>query len=248
MGMLRPLGIALAISALAVLPAGAVEKGGLLTAPRLDGVINRGAGRSVALTFDACPRPPGAVSFDPKIIEILRREKVPATIFVSGQWAVKHAAVLKDLAADPLFEIGNHGHNHTHMAGQPAAVNRRELARAQEAILRITGRAPKVWRPPYGEVDTTAVSAAASLGLHTINFSLASGDPDARLSARRIARAVVENAKPGSIVVMHVNGNGLRTSEALPEMIEGLRRRGFALVQAGTFVAQAPPVASAVSR
>ena len=245
--MFRALCHAAVLCAAAAVPAYALEKGGLEKAPQVAGVINHGHGRTVALTFDACPRPKDTAGYDPAVIEVLRREKVPATIFVSGLWAAAHAEILKALAADPLFEIGNHGHRHEHMAGLALAADRRELARAQETIQRIAGRAPTVWRPPYGEVDTTAVRAAASLGLTTIDFSLASGDPDKRISARRLTQAVVENARPGSIIVFHVNGNGVHTAEALPGVIDGLRKRGFTFVQAGSYVT-APEEANAKTR
>lgn len=235
---------ALAASALiiaAALPADAVEKGGRIHPETIEGVVNRGAADAVALTFDACPRPTGVESYDAAIIDVLRKEKVPATLFISGQWALKHPDIVKDLAADPLFEIAAHGHRHANMRGQSEAASRAELAKAQAVLTRITGKAPGMWRPPYGEVDTAAVAAATSLGLRTVNFSLSSGDPDKRISAKRLVRGVVENARKGSIVVMHMNGNGVHTAEALPAMIAGLRKRGFSFVKVSEFLPAGNP-------
>lgn len=237
--MTRSVRGALAASALiiaAATTAAAVEKGGRIKPEPIEGVVNRGHADAIALTFDACPRPSGAEAYDAAIIEVLRKEKVPATLFISGQWALKHPEIVKDLAADPLFEIAAHGHKHTNMRGQTEAANRAELAKAQAVLTRITGTAPAMWRPPYGEVDTAAVSAATSLGLRTVNFSLSSGDPDKRISAKRLVRGVVENARKGSIVVMHMNGNGVHTAAALPEIITGLKKRGFAFVKVSEFL------------
>jgi hypothetical protein len=44
---------------------------------------------------------------------------------------------------------------------------------------------------------------------------------------------VVAHAKGGSIVVFHMNENGPHTAEALPEVVKGLREKGFELVTVG---------------
>lgn len=240
---------ALAASAFifAATTAAAVEQGGRITPETIEGVINRGRADAVALTFDACPRPAAAEAYDAAVIDVLRREKVPATLFISGQWALTHPDIVKDLAADPLFEIAAHGHKHKHMLGQSEADNRAELAKAQAVLARITGKTPALWRPPYGEVDTAAVAAATSLGLKTVNFSLASGDPDKRISAKRLVRGVVENARKGSIIVMHMNGNGVHTAEALPAIIAGLKGRGFAFAKVSELIPAGKPTSKKVA-
>jgi len=82
-------------------------------------------------------------------------------------------------------------------------------------------------------VDERLAKLAAEAGLVTVQYDIASGDPDPGLSAKRIARSVVNGAKGGSIVVFHMNRNGARTAEALPEIIAGLREKGFELVTVG---------------
>ena len=71
----------------------------------------------IALTFDACGGPRGG-RVDTVLIEFLRKEKIPATLFISGSWIDAKPAVFKMLAADPLFEIENHG-----LAHKPCSVN-----------------------------------------------------------------------------------------------------------------------------
>jgi peptidoglycan/xylan/chitin deacetylase (PgdA/CDA1 family) len=82
-------------------------------------------------------------------------------------------------------------------------------------------------------VDERLAKLASQAGLVTVQYDIASGDPDPGLSAKRIARAVVNDARGGSIVVFHMNENGLRTAEALPEIIKGLREKGFELATVG---------------
>jgi peptidoglycan/xylan/chitin deacetylase (PgdA/CDA1 family) len=186
----------------------------------------------VALTFDACPTGRDD-EYDERVIEALITEKVPATLFMSGRWVEKNAGRAKFLADQPQFEIANHAFWHPHMLEKDDERIVRELRRTQAVIKKATGRGPKYFRPPFGEVDERLATLASQAGLVTIQYDIASGDPDPGLSAKRIARAVVEEAKGGSIVVLHMNRNGVRTAEALPEIVKGLREKGFDLVTVG---------------
>src|SRR5512139_174399 len=188
--------------------------------------------KHVALTFDACPtgRPE---EYDERVIEVLVREEVPATLFLSGRWVEKNEGTAKSLAARPQFEIANHAFWHPHMLEKDDERILRELKRTQAIIRKVTGKRPTYFRPPFGEVDERLAKLAAQAGLVTVQYDIASGDPDPGLSAKRIARKVVEEAKGGSIVVFHMNRNGIRTAEALPEIVKGLREKGFELVTVG---------------
>ena len=61
----------------------------------------------IAFTFDACGgRHSG---YNKKLIEYLRKEQIPATLFITGLWIEKNKETFAELAKDPLFEIENHG-------------------------------------------------------------------------------------------------------------------------------------------
>jgi peptidoglycan/xylan/chitin deacetylase (PgdA/CDA1 family) len=109
----------------------------------------------------------------------------------------------------------------------------RELKRTQTIIRKTTGKSPTYLRPPYGEVDERVAKLAKAAGLVTIQYDIASGDPDAGLSPGKIERAVLRDAKGGSIIVFHMNGKGVHTAEMLPAIIKGLREKGFTLVTVG---------------
>ena len=188
--------------------------------------------KKIALTFDACPTSK-VDEYDEKVIEVLVREKVPATLFMSGRWVEKNTDTVKSLAANPQFEIANHAFWHPHMLEKDDERILRELKRTQDIIRKVTGKRPKYFRPPFGEVDERLVKLAAQAGLVTVQYDIASGDPDPGLSTKRIIRGVVAEAKGGSIVVFHMNENGPRTHEALPEVIKQLREKGYELVTVG---------------
>jgi peptidoglycan-N-acetylglucosamine deacetylase len=194
--------------------------------------------KKIALTFDACPTV-REDEYDEKVVDVLVREKVPATLFMSGRWVEKNKDIAKLLAVNPQFEIANHAYWHPHMLEKDDERILRELKRTQDIIGKVTGKRPKYFRPPFGEVDERLARLAAEAGLVTVQYDIASGDPDPGLSAKRIIRGIVGEAKGGSIVVFHMNKNGARTAEVLPEVIKQLREKGFELVTLGEMLATA---------
>jgi peptidoglycan/xylan/chitin deacetylase (PgdA/CDA1 family) len=190
--------------------------------------------RTVALTFDACSTR-DVSKYDERITQELIAEKTPATIFLGGSWAREEAVHVRELARHPeLFELENHTYTHPHMpAVKDDARVRQELLRTQAEVQALTGRIPLLWRPPYGEYDARVVRIAAELGLITIEYDLASGDPDQHATKEKLVEWVLKKVQPGSIVVMHINHRRFHTSEALPGIVQGLRARGYQLVTVG---------------
>jgi peptidoglycan/xylan/chitin deacetylase (PgdA/CDA1 family) len=186
----------------------------------------------IALTFDACPTSLQE-EYDEKVIEILVREKIPATLFLSGRWVEKNQEQVKFLASQPQFEIANHAFWHPHLLEKDDGRILRELKRTQAIIKKLSGKTPRYFRPPYGEVDERVAHIAKAAGLTTIQYDIASGDPDEGLSPQRILRSVLRDAKGGSIIVFHMNRKGVHTAEILPDIIAGLRKKGFTLVTVG---------------
>jgi peptidoglycan/xylan/chitin deacetylase (PgdA/CDA1 family) len=201
--------------------------------------------KRIALTFDACSTR-DVSKYDERITQELIAAHAPATIFLGGSWAKEEAAHVKELAANSLFELGNHSYTHPHMTAIQDEVRiRRELQRTQAEIHALTGLTPKLFRPPYGEYDHRLIRIAAELGLTTVEYDLASGDPDGHATKERLIHWVLSKAQSGSIVVMHINHRRFHTAEALPWIISGLRERGFELVTVGELIkAQDEKVAS----
>ena len=185
--------------------------------------------KRIAITFDACSSPHTS-QVDKKVVQILVDNQIPATLFLGGKWALDQPQEARYLASIPFFEIANHPFHHPHLTRMSAVAIKRELLKAQNAIESVTGVRPRYFRAPYGEYNGTLVRTAAALGLTTIQFDLASGDPDKRITADRLSHWVIHKAKSGSIVVMHINTHGWHTAEALPTIIKKLRAEGYAFV------------------
>ena len=79
-------------------------------------------------------------------------------------------------------------------------------------------------------------------GLLAIQWDDPSGDPAKAQSAEAIRKGIAASAKSGSIVVMHANGRGWHTAEALPLLIEDLRKRGFEFATVGELLAKGEPI------
>jgi peptidoglycan/xylan/chitin deacetylase (PgdA/CDA1 family) len=184
---------------------------------------------AVAITFDACATKKGQYGFDQEVFEILKREQVPATIFVSGRWVDTHAEAMAALVGDPLIEFGDHSYDHPHMTRLTAARMGEEIDQTEAALSRY-GRHAVAFRPPFGEWNRRVVSVVHQKNLPTVTWDVVSGDPSAKTTTDGMIRAVLGQARAGSIIIFHINGRGWKTHEALPAILSGLRARGFRFV------------------
>jgi peptidoglycan/xylan/chitin deacetylase (PgdA/CDA1 family) len=184
----------------------------------------------IALTFDACPTAFHG-GYDERIVKTLIDSGVPATFFLSGRWIARHRQQTKSLASVSGFELANHSYSHPHCTTMSDDSVKRELQRTESLIKSIAGFSVHLFRPPYCETDGRIEGIAHDLGLTTVMHDLASGDPDSTITLERLIRHVVSKAKNGSIIVMHINGRGVHTAEALPEIIHALREKKFVFVK-----------------
>ncbi|KAB0671147.1 polysaccharide deacetylase family protein [Oryzomonas sagensis] len=195
--------------------------------------------RVVALTLDACGSGKGK-GVDARLMDFLAQERIPATLFINARWIDANPELFKRLAANPLFEIANHGMWH-----KPASVTGRsvygikgtkdagelveEIERNARKIEAITGKRPKLYRSGTAYYDEVAVEVAGALGHEVAGFSIL-GDAGATYSAPKVTAALVK-AVPGDIIICHMNhpesGTGAGIMAAVPELL----RRGFHFVR-----------------
>ena len=195
---------------------------------------------AVAITFDACATRTHGYGFDRKIYEILKESKVPATIFVSGRWVEFHPTEMTELAGDPLVTFGDHSYDHPHMPLLSAPRMGRQIDQTEAALARY-GKKSVAFRPPFGDWNRHVIDVVHAHGLPTVTWDVVSGDPSKRTSKAAMIRNVVGRAKAGSIVIFHINGRGLKTAEALPEILKSLRAEGLRFVSLADLLALAPP-------
>lgn len=203
-------------------------------------IVSHGSRRErlVALTFDACATHQ-ASGYDEAIVRVLVETHAPATLFLGGKWMLEHPAATRRLAAEGLFELAGHGFLHRHLTRLGDDEVRSELLWTQAVMVALTGRQGSLVRAPYVEIDERVARLSAELGLTPVQCDLPAGDPDPALGAERLRRHVIASARNGSIVVMHLNGRGWHTAEALPGIVAGLRAKGFELVTVGEMLRRA---------
>ncbi|HEX4308135.1 MAG TPA: polysaccharide deacetylase family protein [Solirubrobacterales bacterium] len=169
----------------------------------------------VALTFDDGPS-----EYTDRYLDVLREKDVPGTFFEIGQEMPGREATMRRILAEG-DEIGDHTMNHVEYPGYG------QIAGAAARIKAYTGFQPCLFRPPGGAENASVIDTAGSLGMKTITWDV---DPrDWSLpGTSEIYSNIVDNAKPGAIILMH-DGGGPRdeTLAALPEIIDTLRAKGY---------------------
>jgi peptidoglycan/xylan/chitin deacetylase (PgdA/CDA1 family) len=207
---------------------------------------SRAAGRTVALTFDADmtadegPRAARGERFDnPMLIALLRRLEVPATLFMTGRWAEEYPAQARSIGDDPLFEVANHSYSHYAFAPGchgPARIGAKRAAADVErafAVFRTAGirRVVPYFRFPGGCYDDAALRALTPAGVTAVQGDVLSGDAFAT-DPDVVARQVLDEVRPGSLVVMHCTLSASPvTEEAVRKIVPVLRGRGYRLVR-----------------
>lgn len=156
----------------------------------------------IYLTFDDFPARTG----DDELLDILRREQVPATFFCIGT-NLDARPTLGTRAVSEGHSLQMHGWNHD--ADQP------DLSRLESLIRRLGGEKPALYRPPGSNVIQGLATRPAVIDPNDYR------QPPGKELLRRIMGAL----KPGAVIQLHA-GVAV-TREILPALIEGLRERGY---------------------
>ncbi|WP_214812650.1 LysM peptidoglycan-binding domain-containing protein [Exiguobacterium sp. s181] len=180
----------------------------------------------VALTFDD-----GADGANTnKILDILAKNNVKATFFLTGSGANNHPQYIKNIAAKG-HQLGNHSYTHPDFTKLTATQMKSELDRTEALIKSLTGKTTKpIFRAPFGAVNSTVLSGVGASGYgYTIQWNIDTVDWKG-LTASQINTKVQTNIKPGSIVLMHTGAGAPGTPLALPTMISQLKAKGYKFV------------------
>lgn len=184
----------------------------------------------IALTFDAGAGS-GAIL---RLLDELRDRGVKATFFVAGAFADRYESILRRIAADG-HELANHSYSHPDFRTLSDEQMRVELRRGTASIETAAGlRIAPLWRPPFGSRDDRVLRVVGEEGFRSIYWTFDSGDWLATATTERVRDAVLRQAVPGAIVVHHVSPDA--TANAMPTIVDELRRRGYALVTVGEMI------------
>jgi len=191
-----------------------------------------GAGKTVALTFDDGPGPSTQA-----IVAILESFHVRATFFNIGENEVEWPGDVRLEATDGLL-IGSHTWSHpdmTTLSASGQATEMDDVTREQESL---TGTSPCVFRPPYGDYDSTTLSLASRRHMSVWMWSVDTEDWQAEGSGssywvnRIISLAESEGgALDHPVVLMHNQAIPMpATVAALPTVIRYFESHGYSFV------------------
>ena len=189
---------------------------------------------TVALTFDDGPVP----GYTEEVLAILHETGVRATFLVVGQSAEQNTDQAQQIVAEG-HELGNHSYSHQHMIGRSYAFVRDEIERTDELIRAAGYRGDIHFRPPYGKRLIILPYYLWVTGRSTLYFDV---EPESYAEVARDADHIVEhmldNASPGSIILLHVMARSRSTTrEALPRIIDGLLAQGYTFVTVSELLA-----------
>jgi peptidoglycan/xylan/chitin deacetylase (PgdA/CDA1 family) len=187
----------------------------------------------VALTIDdGISRGGSDSSLCTDVLKLLEQHDAHCTFFVCSKYI---EIVPEDAAA--LIAAGNEFGNHLEedrfgYSKLPAAAFEAALQATTDAIERVPGATPVRWfRAPQGIFNQKMRRITTQKGLrHAMGDAYC--DDWAISNAKWVARTLLKQARPGSIIIMHMPEKGFRehTLEALSLVLAGLRARGLKCV------------------
>ncbi|OKP92433.1 polysaccharide deacetylase family protein [Paenibacillus sp. P32E] len=184
--------------------------------------------KHIALTFDDVPDP----RFTPQVLDVLRRCHVHATFFVVGSRAEKHPELVARMIKEGHV-VGNHSYNHPKFGEISVNAYRTQIIRTENIINTMAGYKPRLIRPPYGDINEQQLKWAKAHGYKLVNWNVDSLDWKG-LSKSQVRNNIITHAGKGSIILQHGGGgrgSNLRgTIQALPEVINIMRKRGYTFV------------------
>ncbi len=170
-----------------------------------------------ALTFDD-----GPTSNTTTLLNVLNNTGVKATFFIWGNRVASNPAAIQAIAAAG-HKIANHSYTHQHMLTWTYQQVYNDLQQAQVAIQNAGGGTPTLFRPPYGETNSTIISAATALGLTTVTWNLDTQDWNGASTPAIVSAA--NNAQNGTIFLMH--DGYTTTNQAVPTIVANLKNKGL---------------------
>ncbi|HEY9739716.1 MAG TPA: polysaccharide deacetylase family protein [Coleofasciculaceae cyanobacterium] len=180
----------------------------------------------IALTFDDGPWP----TTTSQVLDVLKNNNVKATFFVVGKQVQQYPQLLKQVVAGG-HALGNHSWSHQYRFFDESAAAR-ELDETATLVYKISGIKTFLFRPPGGMLNNGLAAYAQNKKHAVIMWSADSKDwRHRRNSTQALIDSVLEEAKPGGIVLLH-DGGGDRsnTVQALPQLIAQLKKRGYKFV------------------
>jgi len=183
--------------------------------------IGKPGEKAVYLTFDEGYEN----GYTPKILDILKANRVKAAFFVTGHYLKSQPELVKRMVAEGHI-VGNHTMNHPSLPDISDEQIKTELQSVDDLFNKLTGQKMHYLRPPKGEYSEHTLALTRDLGYHNIFWSLALVDwvpmPG---GADEAYRSVMDNLHPGALILLHAVSKD--DTEALDRIIKDIKAKGY---------------------
>jgi peptidoglycan/xylan/chitin deacetylase (PgdA/CDA1 family) len=188
----------------------------------IDKIPAEPAEKIVALTFDDGPH----IELTPKLLDLLKAERVPATFFVLGSRAQTYPDIVTRMGREGHV-VANHTWNHRSLVKQDEKTALASLKQTATLLAGLTGQPCRLVRPPFGHTNTRVQNLIHAQGWNQIMWDVDTRDwRDGSVSG--ITSRFLRQFSPGAIVLFHdIHAGGLRS---LPTLIQALKRCGYRFV------------------
>jgi peptidoglycan-N-acetylglucosamine deacetylase len=162
----------------------------------------------------------------PTILDVLRREGIRTTFFLTGAWADQNPELTRQIATE--HELANHTYSHSDLSQMTDAQVLDEMERGEAAVVSATGRNTKpLWRAPYGARSARLLQLVADAGWAYHIFWTSDALDWQPISSEQVRANMSRGAVNGGIILAHCGSP--QTAEILPQVIADFRARGLAL-------------------
>jgi peptidoglycan/xylan/chitin deacetylase (PgdA/CDA1 family) len=167
---------------------------------------------------------------DPALIELLREERIPLTLFISSEPAVDGRDFFRALEALGAT-VQDHTVTHPKLPTLGWSDQQRQICDEATTVGANYGHRPTLLRPPYGEWDSTTQGVAAACGLQAIVLWRGTTN-DGRLDV------VGGRFHPGDILLMHFRNDLI---ENLHVVLRQARAQGYRIGRLEDWIGVGPP-------
>jgi cellulose synthase/poly-beta-1,6-N-acetylglucosamine synthase-like glycosyltransferase/peptidoglycan/xylan/chitin deacetylase (PgdA/CDA1 family) len=225
-------------------PAAVSSGGALIDATAASPRSLRPKAKTIAITFDDGPDP----EWTPKVLDLLRAQRIKATFFVVGTEVAAHPELARRIVAEG-HQIGLHTFTHANLSTAPGWRRSLELRQSQLILAGATGVSTPLLRPPYSSepdaltnADWSAIKQAREAGYLTVLTTQDSEDWRRPGTTQVIANSMPKSAA-GQILLMHdAGGDRSQTLAALQRLIPVLKARHFQFTTVSATVGIPQPV------
>lgn len=202
----------------------------------------------VALTFDD-----GPFFHTPHILDLLDQYGFKATFFVNGDnWvdniddeSTPWPEILRRIVTSG-HQLGSHTWSHVDMTEVDSATRKDQMQRLDNTLIKVVGKSPTYFRPPYGSCQGGCLDDMKALGYYIIDFDLDTKDylnntPDTIATAKQaFAKALDAGSPADSWLALAHDVHEQTAIDLVPYMLEKIKQRGYKAVTVGECLGDAP--------